>query len=109
MSLRSQVGISAGVHDLINVLTDPGNNPVISSGRCVDIITRTSHCESFSVGGTDYNPVVSSGRNAQDVVEVMAGFVRSAHGGHVPVALPLPRAAAAEAAAVAEQAVPARL
>ena len=36
-------------------------------------------------------PIISSGKNAQDVVEVMAGFVQSAYAGHVPVQLPLER------------------
>ena len=36
-------------------------------------------------------PIISSGRNAQDVVEVLSGFVVSAHGGNIPVQLPLPR------------------
>ena len=52
----------AGVHDLINV--------VLSNGAA---------------------PIISSGRNAQDVVEVLSGFVVSAHGGNIPVQLPLPR------------------
>ena len=56
------IGIAAGVHDLINVVLSGGTAPIISSGR-----------------------------NAQDVVEVLSGFVVSAHGGNVPVHLPLPR------------------
>ena len=60
------IGIAAGVHDLINV--------VLSNGTA---------------------PIISSGRNAQDVVEVLSGFVKSAHGGNVPVRLPLPRDTAA--------------
>lgn len=61
------IGIAAGVHDLINV--------VLSNGAA---------------------PIISSGRNAQDVVEVLSGFVKSAHGGNVPVQLPLPRGTVAK-------------
>ena len=61
------IGIAAGVHDLINVVLSDGTAPIISSGR-----------------------------NAQDVVEVLSGFVKSAHGGNVPVQLPLPRDVAAK-------------
>jgi predicted dehydrogenase len=60
------IGIAAGVHDLINQVGSAG-------------------------AGTVEGPMVSSGRSAQEVVEVLAGFVRSAHGGSVPVQLPLPR------------------
>ena len=68
------IGIAAGVHDLINVLLSDGSAPIISSGR-----------------------------NAQDVVEVLSGFVKSAHGGNIPVHLPLPRVVATKDA-VAETA-----
>eukprot|EP01052_Picozoa_sp_SAG31_P001213 SAG31_NODE_41_length_31342_cov_8.029286_3_plen_84_part_00 len=64
--------LSVGVHDLINVVLDPTL------------------------------PRISTGTNAQDVVEVMSGFVLSAHGGHGRVSLPISRAE------VAEQAVPAQ-
>ena len=63
-----------GVHDLVNVLSD------------------------------STLPLISSGKNAQDVVEVMSGFVMSAHRGHVPVSLPLPRVEVAAEQAVAEAA-----
>jgi hypothetical protein len=58
------IGISAGVHDMINMISSPPGERVF----------------------------ISSGKNAQDVVEVLSGFVESAHGGHIPVSLPLQRA-----------------
>eukprot|EP01052_Picozoa_sp_SAG31_P017023 SAG31_NODE_1149_length_9659_cov_4.862238_2_plen_129_part_00 len=70
------IGIAAGVHDLINV--------VLSNGTA---------------------PIISSGRNAQDVVEVLSGFVASAHGGNVPVKLPLPRSNSVHDVALATAAV----
>eukprot|EP01051_Picozoa_sp_SAG22_P003608 SAG22_NODE_178_length_16142_cov_13.187995_9_plen_124_part_00 len=73
------IGISAGVHDLINVVLDPAL------------------------------PRISSGRNAQDVVEVMSGFVLSAHSGNGRVSLPMPRAEVGAEAAVELAAVAARL
>ena len=50
-------------------------------------------------------PIISSGRNAQDVVEVLSGFVVSAHGGNIPVQLPLPRGAAKDEVAETAEAV----
>ena len=47
-------------------------------------------------------PIISSGQNAQDVVEVMSGFVASAHGGHIPVQLPLQRDGVAPAEAAVQ-------
>ena len=41
-------------------------------------------------------PMISSGRMAQETVEVLSGFILSAHGGNVNVQLPIPRTATAE-------------
>jgi len=51
------------------------------------------------------SPLVSSGENAQAVVEVLSGFVQSAHRGHVPVSLPLERSATDALPAVVEEQV----
>ena len=54
-------------------------------------------------------PIISSGKNAQDVVEVMSGFVASAHAGHVPVQLPLQRDSSVAPAKAAVEVASARL
>ena len=53
------IGIAAGVHDLINIVSSSGPND-------------------------DY-PLISSGRSAQDVVEVLSGFITSVQKGNMPV------------------------
>ena len=47
-------------------------------------------------------PMISSGRMAQETVEVLSGFILSAHGGNVNVQLPIPRTATAEETAEAQ-------
>lgn len=53
------IGIAAGVHDLINLVSSGGPN--------------------------DDHPMISSGRSAQDVVEVLSGFITSVQNGNMPV------------------------
>ena len=57
--LLQRTGIAAGMHDLINVVTSDGPN--------------------------EEHPMISSGRSAQDVVEVLSGFITSVQNGNMPV------------------------
>ena len=100
------IGIAAGVHDMINVISaPPGALPIISSGKNAQDVVEVRPSSALRAAKL----MIDSLEIFQNCWQVLSGFVISAHGGHIPVSLPLVGADRAVGATATAEAMVARI